>query len=101
MTGTAPESRIRRLTRLQARVAPAAILVPLATYVIGWIWDPYVFGLAVVTLAPIQIAWGGAGLALLRTDASRGSRRASALTNAALLACGASALVLARSINWA
>ncbi|MEA3246989.1 MAG: hypothetical protein U9Q74_12610 [Gemmatimonadota bacterium] len=101
MTGTAPESRIRRLARLQARVAPAAILLPLVTYVIAWIWDPYVFGLAVVALAPIQLAWGAAGFALLRTEASRGSRRASALTSAALLACGASALVLARSINWA
>lgn len=69
-------------------------------YPVAWDADPYVFGLTVLGLAPLQVAVAviGAVVRLARVDPVRGPL--TGLVDILLIASAAAALAFLRSISW-
>ena len=88
------------MTSLRRWIVIVLLLVVGLGYPLAWDADLYMFGIAVLILAPVQFAVAAVGIVarILRRDSFTGMLAWAA--DALLIAAGAGALAFLRSISW-
>lgn len=89
------------IARIQRRGALPLLLLGAIAYVISFLVEPHLHAVTVLLVAPLQLGWGGLGIALwLGARATRPVTDTLAM-NAALVVFAATALIRYAAIRWA
>ena len=94
------ERVVARLFSLRRKVAVALLVIGLVGYPIAWSLDPFVWGVMMLILAPMQIAVAVLGIAA-RLWPDRENAVMSWLVDSLLLAMAIAGYAFARTISWA
>ena len=92
---------LERLLRLRARLAVALLLLGLPAYVIAFRLDPWVFGVLLLGLGPVQMAIAALGILARITRRNRPGTAGELVVDVLLLAMAIAAFAFVRTISWA
>lgn len=93
------ERVVARLFGVRRTVAVVLLAIGLVAYPIAWSLDPYVWGVTLLLLGPLQIAVAVLGVAA-RLWRDREDATMSWLVDGLLLAMAAGGYAFARTISW-
>ena len=90
-----------RLLTMRRRSALAVALLSVPAYLIAWNLDPWVYGILVLGLWPLQAGLALIGIAARLTRREPKTAPVPWLVDLTLLAMAAGSLAFARTISWA
>jgi hypothetical protein len=85
--------------RRRAAIAVAALSIP--AYLIAWDLDPWIYGILVLGLWPIQVGLAAAGIVARLTRRDKRDALIPWIVDILLVAMAAGSLAFTRTISWA
>lgn len=90
-----------RLLAIRRRAAIAIAALSLPAYLIAWDLDPWIYGILVLGLWPIQVGLAAAGIVARLTRRDQRDALIPWVVDVLLVAMAAGSLAFTRTISWA
>lgn len=90
-----------RLLILRERAAASLLLLGAIGYIVAWRLDPWVFGVLLLGLGPVQIGVALLGMICRMTRIDRSTRGFAWVIDVLLLTMAVGAFAFVRTISWA
>jgi hypothetical protein len=90
-----------RLLTVRRRAAIAVAVLSIPAYLIAWDLDPWIYGILVLGLWPIQVGLAAAGILARATRRDQRDALVSWIVDVLLVAMAAGSLAFTRTISWA